>query len=485
MIEAVATDGIAGVDCEGALARSPNGRIIRTMGTTSQPRRKASQQVWSPLEAMDQQELQGLHLQKLKTQMAYVSARSDFYRDKFREAGVDATKTETLADLSRLPFTEKDEIRASLAAHPPLGRHLCASMDDIIQRQASSGTTGKPCYFAYTRADLEMVCETTTRCFFAAGFRPGDPVLHAFAMARGFVGGLPMAQAMSYMGLSVLPIGAESGIERLLKVIADQRPVGIIGAPSFIGYLGEQAEIVLGQPAHELGIGNILVGSEPGGGQPETRARLEKLWGAQVREMYGMSDLANSFYAEGPIPDGMHFLGQGHIHMELIDPVSGEVLPEEKGVEGELVYTALDRQAMPLVRFRSRDHVRVLGNDRLNGRTGPRIRVMGRTDDMLICRGINVYPGALLDIVNGLKPMTTGLFRIALDFAGHSTDRPLRLRVERGSATENDDVLKTRLVNSIKELVGIKVAIEIVDAGTFASPGSTKPVLIERVVAPA
>ena len=454
--------------------------------STSRPRRiKASEQVWSPLEAMDQQELQELHLHKLKKQLAYVSVRSDFYRDKFRDAGVDATKTETLADLARLPFTEKDEIRASLASHPPLGRHLCASMDDIIQRQASSGTTGKPCYFAYTRADLEMVCETTTRCFFASGFRPGDPVLHAFAMARGFLGGLPMAQAMSYMGLSVLPIGAESGVERLLNVIADQRPVGIVGAPSFVGFLGEQAEKVLGGPAHELGIRNILVGSEPGGGQPETRARLEKLWGAQVREMYGMSDLANSFYAEGPEPDGMHFLGQGHIHMEVIDPVSGEVLPQEKGVEGELVYTALDRQAMPLVRFRSRDNVRILGNNRLNGRTGPRIRVMGRTDDMLICRGINVYPGALQDIVNGLKPRTTGLFKIVLDFAGHSTDRPLRLRVERGAPDVSDDALTSRLVTSVKEVVGIKVVVEVVDAGTFASPGSTKSVLIERIVPPA
>lgn len=455
------------------------------IGMKSRRRADASDVVWSPLEAMPEEDLRALHLRKLKKQLGYVSASSDFYRQKFAGAGIDPGRIRTLDDLSRLPFTEKDEIRASLAAHPPLGRHLCVPVDKIIQRQASSGTTGMPCYFAYTQNDLEMVCETTTRCFFAAGFRPGDLVLHAFAMARGFVGGLPMAQSMAYMGLSVLPFGAESGVERLLRVIADQRPVGIIGAPSFIGFIGDQAETLLGRPAHELGIRNILVGSEPGGGQPETRARLERIWSAQVREMYGMSDLANSFFAEGPAPDGMHFLGQGHIHMEIIDPVNGEVLPQEKGVEGELVYTALNRQAMPLVRFRSRDHIRVVGSDPLNGRKGVRIRVFGRTDDMLICRGVNVYPGALQDIVNGLKPMTTGLFKISVDFPGHSTDRPLQLRVERGATDASDSVIAERLSASVKNLIGIKVVVEVVPAATFVSPGSTKPVLIERVTEPA
>ncbi len=433
---------------------------------------------------MNQEELQALHFRKLKKELSYVSAFSDFYRYKFAEAGVGPGSVETLADLSRLPFTEKDEIRASLESHPPLGWHLCVPRDEVIQVQASSGTTGKPCYFAYTENDLAMVCELTARCFFAAGFRPGDLVLHAFAMARGFVGGLPMAQSMAYMGLSVLPIGAESGVERLLQVIADQKPAGVIGAPSFIGYMGEQAETVLGRPAHELGIRKILVGSGPGGGQPQTRARLERIWGAQIREMYGMSDLANSFYAEGPVPDGMHFLGQGHIHAELIDPLSAEVLPQEKGVEGELVYTALDREAMPLIRFRSRDHVRILGNGPLNARTGVRIRVMGRTDDMLICRGINVYPSALQDIVTHLKPMTTGLFKIIVDFPGHSTDRPLRIRVERGTSGTSDDVIAERVSASVRRLVGIRVAVELVPAGTFASPSSTKPMLIERVPPP-
>ena len=437
--------------------------------------------VWSPLESMDEKKLNELHFQKLKRQIAYVWASSEFYQEKFRSAGVTPEAVTSLASLENFPFTEKDEIRASLAAAPPLGRHLCVSLDDVIQRQASSGTTGKPCYFAYTQRDLEMVCELTTRCFFAAGLRPGDLVLHAFAMSRGFVGGLPMAQSLAYMGASILPIGAESGIERLLRVIHDQQPTGIIGAPSFIGYLGEQAETVLGRSAAELGIRYIVVGSEPGGGQPETRAHLERLWGARVREMYGLSDLGNSFFAEGPEPDGMHFMGQGYLHVELIDPETGRVLPTEDGATGELVYTALEREAMPLVRFRSRDHVKVVGTRPLNGRTGMRIRVLGRTDDMLICRGVNVYPAALQDIVSGLKPMTTGLFRIVVDFPGHSTDRPLRLKVETGERDGDHDAVAVRVAARVRDLLGVKTAVEIVPAGTFTPTGATKPVLIERV----
>ncbi|KGF66868.1 hypothetical protein LL06_25695 [Hoeflea sp. BAL378] len=437
---------------------------------------------WSREETLSPQEIETLHLDLLKRQLDYVWNNSRHYREKFASAGIAPGDLVRLADLGRFPFTEKDDIRASLAAHPPLGLHLCAEEDAIVQLQASSGTTGKPSYFAYTASDLDMVCETTARCFHAAGFRPGQRILHAFSMSRGFVGGLPMAQTMAYMGLQVLPIGAESGVERILQVMSDLRPSGIIGAPSFIAYLGEKAQEVLGRPASDLGLRHILVGSEPGGGDPATRAHIEGLWGARVREMYGMSDLANSFFAEGDIPDGMHFLGQGHIHAELIDPASGAVLPQEPGVEGELVYTSLTRQAMPLVRFRSRDQVRVLGNDALNGRQSMRIRVMGRTDDMLICRGINLYPGAVQDIINSMKPQTTGRFRIIADFPGHATNKPLNLKVETPLTGDGAGDLVSRLEKTIKELSGVRVRVATVPPGTFDTPGARKPVLIERVV---
>lgn len=432
-------------------------------------------------ELLDRDELDTLHLTRLRKQLDYVLARSDFYREKLRGLEDRIAGLKSLKALQELPFTEKDEIRQSLDAAPPLGRHLCVPLNEIVQRQASSGTTGKPSYVGYTERDLGILCEMTARCFFAAGLRKGDAVLHSFAMSRGFVGGLPMAQSLLHLGASLLPIGAEAGIERLLRVLSDQRPAGLVGAPSFLGYLAEQAEKLLGHPASELGVRHIVVGSEPGGGLPATRARLEKLWGATVREMYGLSDLGNSFWCESLDAEGMHFMGQGYLHAELIEPTTGELLPFETGVTGELVYTTLEREAMPLVRFRSRDHVEIVGTDPVNGRRGPRIRVFGRTDDMLICRGINVYPAAVSDIVAELKPVTTGLFKIIVDFPGHSTDHPIRMRVESASLEAGAGNLAEIIESRVKNTLGFKAVVEIVPAGTYESPGSRKPVLIERV----
>jgi phenylacetate-CoA ligase len=438
-------------------------------------------QLFSDLEHLSAEEMRSLHLGKLRKQMDYVCSRSDFYKDKFRSTGFRPEHLKSLEDLAALPFTEKDELRASLDAHPPLGRHLCAAPEEVVQLQASSGTTGKPSYIAYSAKDLRMVCDMTARCFFAAGLRKGDKVLHSFAMSRGFVGGLPMAQSLHHLGATVLPIGAEAGVERLLRVIEDQSPDGIIGAPSFLGYLATQAESVLGRPATELGVRHLVVGSEPGGGLPETRARIERLWGATVREMYGLSDLGNSFWCESLDAEGMHFMGQGYLHAELIDPISGELLPYEAGVRGELVYTALEREAMPLVRFRSRDQVEVLATEAVNRRVSPRVRVLGRTDDMLICRGVNVYPGAVSDIVAGLKPLTTGQFKIVVDFPGHSTDKPIRLRVEASDDTAEPAQIVDLVSQKVKDSLGFKVNVEIVPAGTYENPGSRKPVYIERV----
>jgi phenylacetate-CoA ligase len=442
---------------------------------------RPSGHVWSQLEALDAANLNELHLHKLKKQMSYVLACSDFYREKFKATGITIDDIVSLDSLENLPFTDKDELRASLDAHPPLGKHLCCDKREVAQLQASSGTTGKPSYIAYSQRDLQMLCEMTVRCFFAAGLRPGDMVIHTFAMSRGFVGGLPMNQSLALLGATVLPIGAESGVERLLGVIADQRPVGLIGAPSFVGYLGEQAEVVLGRPASELGVRHIVVGSEPGGGLPATRSRIERIWGASVREMYGLSDLGNSFWGESLDAEGMHFMGQGYLHAELIDPDSEKPLPFEKGVVGELVYTALEREAMPLVRFRSRDQVMVAETQPVGARLSPRVRVLGRTDDMLICRGVNVYPGAVQDVINGLRPLTTGLFKILVDFPGHSTDRPLRLRVESDAPVGDNGTAAERVAATVKDRLNVKVVVDIVPSGTYQSPASRKPVLIERL----
>lgn len=414
----------------------------------------------------------------LNNQLDFVVENSLFYRKKFGARKAGSIRLSSLDELQELPFTTKEEVRECIELVPPLGSHLCVPPEKIIQIQASSGTTGRPSYIAYTKKDLDVICDMQARCFRSAGFLPGDVTLHAFAMSRGYAGGLPMVQAAMFMGCTVLPIGSETGVEKLLRIIADQRPVAIYGPPSFIEYLGSQAEAVLGLPARDLSIRKILVGSEPGGGLPETRRRLQDIWGARSREMYGLSDLGLGFWAEGESTDGMDFHGQGYLLVELIDPSTGKIIPATAGAKGELVYTSLQHEAMPLVRFRSRDLVEIRASDENLPLPGTRIKVLGRTDDMLICRGINVYPGAVQDVINGFKPETTGRFRIVLNFAGHSTNEPLPLHVE--VVPGADDSLAERVEETIRSVLSFKARVTLVPDGYYGPLSTAKPVLIER-----
>src|SRR5712691_695175 len=239
----------------------------------------ADPRYWSDAEVLPPADAGRLQDERLKEQLAYLAERSDFYRDKLATAGARLERVRGVGDLRDLPFTEKQELRESLRAAPPLGRHAAAPLEEVVQVQASSGTTGSPSYVGLTRSDVETWCELGARTFYANGVRPGDRVLHAFGMSKGFVGGLPVVQILQYMGVCELPIGAEAGTERLLRVQADQRPNVISGTPYFAAHLAERAPAEVGAAAADLGVERITTGGEPGGGIPAVRERIERLWG--------------------------------------------------------------------------------------------------------------------------------------------------------------------------------------------------------------
>ncbi|MEU2441745.1 AMP-binding protein [Streptomyces rubradiris] len=442
-----------------------------------------SEKYWSPIETISPAEARAVQNERLREQIAHLTANSAFYREKFSGHGIDASRVRTVEDLAGLPFTEKQELRDSLAGCPPLGAHVAVDDRDIVQIQASSGTTGSPSYVALTASDIITWCELGARALYANGFRPGDRLLHAFGMSKGFVGGLPVVQILRYMGIVDIPIGAEAGAERLLRVQADQRPNALIGTPYFLAHLAEQAPKIVGRPARELGVRAISVGGEPGGGLPSVRDNLESLWGATAREMLGGTDIACTYWGECEAGEGMHFLSPDLMIAELIDPETGEQVAPVEGAQGELVYTALRRQASPLLRFRTRDHVVVTGTDCSCGRTGYKVRCIGRTDDMLIIRGINVFPSALKQLVLELAPRTTGEMRVRADFEGHSTQRPLPLVVEHaaGMGQEQRDELRTALEQRIRSALNVKTVVELVPDGTLKRPDHVKVALIERV----
>ena len=437
---------------------------------------KVNARFWHEVEGVPLDEVRKIQERKLVEQMAYLKANSPFYRDKFAAAGIDLNEICTIEDLQKLPFTYKTEIRESLTAEPPFGRHRAAPMADIIQMQASSGTTGNPSYVALTESDAEMWHEMSARCFFANGVRPGDMVLHAFSLAKGFVGGIPLAQGLQYMGAIDVPIGADGGVDRLLRACADMRPRCVVGAPNFVIHLAEKAKEVLGTPASELGVERVVVGGEPGGGIPAIRAKIEKLWGAKCTEMLGGTDLGVTYWGECDQQSGMHMVNMDYIITELLDPDTGQILAWEDGAKGEMIYTALGRRASPLVRFRSGDFIEVLGTTCSCGRTGPKIRCTGRTDDMLIVRGANVFPSAINSIVNEMVPETNGVMRVVADFEGHTTQKALKIILERGPSRspDGDADLKKRIEQRLRDALVFKADVRIVDADTFEKPGAAK-----------
>ena len=435
-------------------------------------------EVFDALEQQPWGEVTALHEKLLQQQLDYVVERSAMYRETL--SGLRG-KVTSLARLSELPFTTKDDVRKSLLAQPPLGRHLAAKESEVVQIQSSSGTTGMPTFVAATAEDIDTWNSMGARVFYANGIRPGDWVMHGYAMGRGFVGGLVNIEHLQHLGCAVIPLGAESGTERLLRAIDHLKPVALCATPSMVVHLGRASEEVLGKPASELSIRKISVGGEPGGGVPAIRQNMESLWAADVRDMMGGADFGSTYWAECDEKDGMHLCSQGALHVELIDPDTLESLPIEEGATGELVYTALKRRATPLVRYRMGDIVTVSSTGCSCGRTGYRIKTHGRADDMLIVRGVNVFPAAIKDIVMRHVPDTTGYLKVDVDFEGHSTYEPLKVRVEMSQRSRRSaDEVATALAAELRDQLTVRTLITIVPEGTIERPGPQKEKLIER-----
>lgn len=439
--------------------------------------------VFNSVELADRGALRALQERRLRSQLAYLDRNSQFYRRRFAEEGIAVDGIAGIADLSRIAFTTKQDLRDSLARVRPLGEHLAARLEDVVQIQASSGTTGSPSYVGLTERDVLSWQEMTARALFACGIRPGDLVLHTFSLAKGFVGGVPMFQAVQYLGAVDIPIGADGGVDRLLVAARDLRPRCIIGTPNFLLYLAEIAREAIGVDAADLGVERLVVGGEPGGGIPAIREALEARWNATCCELLGGTDLGCTYWAESDSKIGMHMVGADHILAELIDPATGAALDFAEGEQGELVYSALDREASPVLRFRSGDHVVVTSAGGADGRPGPTIRCIGRTDDMLIVRGVNLFPSSVQEVVAAM-PDTNGVVRLVADFEGHSTQDNLKLLVERapGRTTQEDVALKRAVEDRVRNTLAVKADVRIVPADFFAKPGVQKVALTLRAM---
>jgi len=388
-------------------------------------------------------------------QLAYVLERSAFYREKL--AGHDTTGG--LAGISELPLTTKQELRATVTRERPFGAHLCAEPAEIVRTYSTSGTTGQPSYIPLTAPDLENWVETSARSYAASGVQPGERIVSTYN-AGPFAAGAALA-AFERIGLCHIPVGT-GNTERLLRAIELLRPDAVVMTPSYAAYVLERGADLAGSSVRR-----VLLAGEPGGGEPAFRAALEQGWGARVTEAMGIGDIGVSLWGECEHQDGMHLGGAGIVHPELIDPETGEAREMEDGATGELVLSHLRHRAAPLLRFRTRDHVEVRATPCPCGRTGPRVRCIGRTDDMLIVRGVNVFPSAVREVVGGFAPEVSGHIAIRRRSPGVKQDPPLPVRVELAQGGREDPALAEAIGARVRDVLVVQADVELVPWGSL------------------
>lgn len=399
-----------------------------------------------------------------REQLRYLYGRSRFFREKLQASGFASPEAMGgLDEIGALPLTEKDELRQSRSEADPIGTHLAAPLEDVVRIFSTSGTTGLPSYIPLTAGDLDNWIRTSARSYGASGLGKGERIVSTYN-AGPFVAGAAL-DAFPRLGLCHIPVGT-GNTERLLAAVKLLKPQILACTPSYALHLAEIGE-ARGLDLRNSSIKRIMVAGEPGGGEPAMREKLEEAWNAKVTEAMGIGDISVSLWGECEEQHGMHFSGRGFVHFELIDPDTGKQVPVEDGAKGELVYTHLKHRGAPLLRFRSRDHVVVWTSPCSCGRTAPRVRCIGRTDDMLIVRGVNVFPSAIREIVNRFAPAVTGVVSVRPTAKGVKQAPPLKVVVELAEAGATPDGLRERIEADIRATLVVTTAIHLVPPGTL------------------
>ncbi|MBB5021148.1 phenylacetate--CoA ligase family protein [Desulfurispira natronophila] len=423
-------------------------------------------------ETLPREALEALQLKRLRTTCERVYANVPFYRQAFDAAGIKPSDIRSLADLSRLPFTTKQDLRDSY----PYGL-FCTPMEQVVRIHASSGTTGKPTVVGYTRRDIEIWSELMARCFSAAGASRGDIVHNAYGYGL-FTGGLGAHYGAEKVGASVIPMSGGNSKKQIM-IMKDFGSTVLTATPSYALHLAEVAEEE-GIPMESLNLKVGIFGAEPWSNA--MRQELEAKLDLDAIDIYGLSEIIGPGVSIECIEakHGMHIM-EDHFIAEIIDPESGEPLPP--GEKGELVFTTVTKEAFPLIRYRTRDITRLISEPCRCGRTFHRMeKVSGRSDDMLIIRGVNVFPSqieALLMNVKAIEPH----YQIIVDSKDHMDT--LEVQVEVNHHLFSDEIrhlqnLSASIQKDIKDLYGISCKVSLVEPKTIARSQGKAVRVIDR-----
>jgi phenylacetate-CoA ligase len=424
-------------------------------------------------ETLPREALEALQLKRLQKTLARVAAAVPFYRDSFAKTGVTPDRIKSLEHLQDLPFTVKQDMRDSY----PYGL-FAVPLEEIVRIHASSGTTGKPTVVGYTRQDIETWSELMARSFVAAGAHKGDIIHNAYGYGL-FTGGLGAHYGAEKLGASVIPMSGGNSKKQIM-IMQDFGSTVLTCTPSYSLYLAEvAAEVGVDIRSLKLKVG--IFGAEPWSEQ--MRSEIEATLNLKAIDIYGLSEILGPGVGIECLEaqSGLH-IWEDHFIPEIIDPDSCEVLP--LGERGELVITTITKEGIPLIRYRTRDITRIIAEPCICGRTHRRLeRMSGRSDDMLIIRGVNVFPSQIESVlfrIEGVEPH----YQLIVD-REENLDT-LEIQVEVNEQTFSDEVkvmqsLSSRIRREIKDLLGVTCKVRLVEPKSLArSEGKAKRVIDNR-----
>ncbi|HAA03132.1 MAG TPA: phenylacetate--CoA ligase [Syntrophobacteraceae bacterium] len=426
-------------------------------------------------ETLPREALEAIQLRRLQATLERVYAMVPFYRGKFQEAGITPADIQTLSDLQQVPFTVKQDLRDNY----PFGL-FAVPMDNVVRIHASSGTTGKPTVVGYTARDIQTWSELMARALSAGGATRGDIIHNAYGYGL-FTGGLGIHYGAERLGASVIPISG-GNTKRQIMIMKDFGPTILTCTPSYALYLAEVA-IEMGIGFGDLKFKSGLFGAEPWSEQ--MREEIQRKLHLHAVDIYGLSEVMGPGVAVECVEAkrGLHVF-EDHFIPEIIDPDTGQVLPY--GTLGELVFTSITKEAFPVIRYRTRDITSLTLEPCVCGRTHVRMnRVSGRTDDMLIIRGVNVFPSQIESVlmeVEGVEPH----YQLLVD-REENLD-VLTVLVELGERTFSDEVkqlqqLERKIAKNIKEYLGVSAKVKLVEPKTIErSEGKAKRVIDNRKI---
>ena len=409
-------------------------------------------------------------------QSRHLAEGSPFYARKFREAGIGTSAKVRLADITSLPFTTKDELKQSVDEEPPFGTNAGVAEERIKRVYQTSGTTGTPTVIPLTRTDMDTWTTIGSRTYYATGIHEHHSVLTTFG-AGPFVAGHTHF-VLTRIGARAVPV-APGDTGRVLIALKTGLADTLLSTPSFAQYLANKLEGTSPDPK-SLRLMHVVTGGEPGGGIPAIRDHIERVLGATVTEVMGIGDVAPSLFGECPEQHGMHFCGAGHVWPELVDPETQAPMAIETGAVGELVYTHLTREAMPVVRFLSGDIVRIEGTSCECGRTSFRMRCLARRDDMFIVRGVNVYPSAILAVVGDFRPRVTGRARVVRRDSAVSVQPPVPVEVEVPVSSLADAQLVAAIEEAVHTRLTFRCKVELIPEESFGASGYKTNLTVKR-----